>query len=266
MEVKLSLYRKIAEVMGELNVPKDGKNSHFNYAYFTADAVADAVREKLAARNVAFFASIVGREPLTGFSKPRWVVDFKFTFADGDSGETQECTWSAEADGNDDKGINKCATAAEKYFLLKTFIVSTGDEPDADADGSKKRQNAPQGAQNSPQHQSTTTPRQNAPASHSGGAMGGSVDSLTSGLGANVTRIEDAHLPRAADDLPILGSLNMGDILRKAYEAGWVTGKQHFSNLVDLLWREGSVRDASTPKAVLEAICQHYEAKQEAAS
>lgn len=129
---------------------------------------------------------------------------------------------------------------------------------------SNAAKNGQQGTQNSAPRQSTTQPRQNAPASQIGGNSGTSVEQLTGGLGANVTRIEDAHLPRTADDLPILGSLNMGDLLRKSYEAGWVTGKQHFSNLVDLLWREGSVRDASTPKAVLEAICQHYEAKQEA--
>lgn len=183
---KARLYAKMAAVMAELsNIPKTGKNTHFNYSFVTADAVADKVRDLLSSKGVAFFASIVGREllevrkgsektdPKTGevtrvvAINSRWVVNFAFTFADSETGATETQTWTAEADSGDDKGINKCATAAEKYFLLKTFIVSSADEPDADADGGKKR---PQNAQNGnkPQQPSQPPPTPSSPPASSG--------------------------------------------------------------------------------------------------
>lgn len=64
------------------------------------------------------------------------------------------------------------------------------------------------------------------------------------------------HLPRK-DGLPVLGSLNMGNLLRSAYEEKLVRGKAHFANLIDLLWRDGDIRAASTPSAVMEAIRKH---------
>lgn len=152
-EAKASLFKKLATVMGDMNnIPKTGVNSYFKYKFVTAEAIADAVRQRLASQNVAFFASISKRELVsipTGktdkngeiITVNRWVIDFEFTFADGDTGATDTRLWSAEAGADDDKGINKCATAAEKYFFLKTFIVNTGDEPDADGDGTQQSPN-----------------------------------------------------------------------------------------------------------------------------
>lgn len=121
----------------------------------------------------------------------------------------------------------------------------------------KDAKNGQQGTQNSAPRQSTTQPRQNASASQIGGATGGSVEQLTNGLGANVTRIEDAPLPRTKDGVPVLGLLDMIEIRRTAWAEKLVTGKEHFANLIDLLYREGSIRDASTADAVLDAIRKH---------
>jgi hypothetical protein len=141
MKAKASLYAKLARVMGQISrLPKEGRNTFQNYDYVTDTTVADAVRKALAAENVAFFASMTS----TGVEGELVVSSFEFTFADGDTGATVTTVWFGEArrfasrkdgkDSIDDKAINKTATAAEKYFLLKTFLLSTGDEPDADAD------------------------------------------------------------------------------------------------------------------------------------
>jgi len=131
------------------------------------------------------------------------------------------------------------------------------DESEHLAD-SPNAKNGQQGTQNSAPRQSTTQPRQNAPASQIGGATGtpapASVEQLTGGLGANVTRIEDAPLPRTKDGVPVLGILDMIEIRRTAWAEKLVTGKEHFANLIDLLYREGSIRDASTADGVLDAI------------
>lgn len=292
---KHTLYAKIAAVMAEMSgISKDGVNRHFDYKFVTADAVADKVRQLLSARGVAFFAAIVGREMLpmqrtytdkktgevlTAYSN-RWVVDFEFTFADSDTGEYEVRKWSAEADAADDKGINKCATAAEKYFLLKTFIVSTGDEPDADADGARKRTQAPQNgrqaqrppqpppAQSSPVSGGNSRPLASTPPTPSGSGNG---DASSSAKGEFFpddavvmplnTEGDADHLPRDVNGLPVLGSLDMKALGKLAQDEGLVKGRNHFSNLIDLLYREGSIRAASKPDAVMEAIRKHYASK-----
>lgn len=142
MKAKASLYAKMARVMSDLNsLPKDGINPHFGYKFVEATAVSDAVRRGLAKHGIAFFAN------MTGYGEKEGVmtVSFEFTFADTETGATAVHQWFGEANSRlksgarDDKAINKAATAAEKYFLLKTFVISTGDEPDADADAPAER-------------------------------------------------------------------------------------------------------------------------------
>lgn len=141
---RASLYAKLARVMHQLGrIPKTGYNKHFEYAFATDADIADAIRSKLAEENVAFFADMLSsdQETITRETKYgtkttyRTVATFAFTFADGDTGATMTTKWSGEALDEQDKGMNKAATAALKYFLLKTFILSTGDQkddPDAD--------------------------------------------------------------------------------------------------------------------------------------
>lgn len=137
-----SLYKKLNIVMGVVNhIPKDARNNFHNYPFVSANAVATSIRQAMVDVNLAFSASAVGRELVTGVTNKdkkftRWIITYKFCFHDPDTGETLECQWFGEADADDDKGINKANTAAEKYFLLKMFIVSTDDEPDNDNDSS----------------------------------------------------------------------------------------------------------------------------------
>lgn len=150
---KASLFSKMARVMARLGrIEKRGHNTRFNYDFVSSDDVADAVREALAAENLAFFASqgdMIEKKISWGQGEANYyIIDFNYTFADGDSGETYTCHWRGEAIDNQDKTIAKAATSAEKYFLLKTFIVSTGDDPDPDDDGTQRKQpNQQQGNQ-----------------------------------------------------------------------------------------------------------------------
>lgn len=131
-----ALFSKLARAMGCLNrLPKSGRNPHFNYDFVTDGDVSDAVRTALAAENVAFFASML-RANSDG---KKTVVDFLFTFADGETGATWSCNWTGEANDSQDKGTAKAATSALKYFLLKNFILSSGDPgDDTDADAPPK--------------------------------------------------------------------------------------------------------------------------------
>jgi hypothetical protein len=54
-----------------------------------------------------------------------------FTLVCGDTGECMDCIWYGEANDYADKACNKAATAATKYFLTNTFLLST-TEPESD--------------------------------------------------------------------------------------------------------------------------------------
>lgn len=139
---KTRLFSKMAAVMGALSaIPKMGTNTFHNYKYVTASDVADAIREQMAAQNLAFFAETVGVTEQGG----RYVIEYLYTFACGDTGAIHSCRWFGEAIAvsqkgvPDDKAMTKAATTAQKYFLLKTFIVSTSDDPDLDHDSKPAR-------------------------------------------------------------------------------------------------------------------------------
>lgn len=139
-----SLYAKMSRIMGKMSrMEKKGYNDYFKYAYVTNEDVADAVRAAMAEEGLAFFPSIREIKTVTYKANTnkglkdviKTLVYFDFTFADGETGETLTTQWVGEAIDETDKAIAKAATSAQKYFLLKTFIIGTGDDPDSDKDG-----------------------------------------------------------------------------------------------------------------------------------
>ncbi len=131
-----TLFAKMARIMSKVErLKKTGHNNFFNYDFATESDVADTMRPLLAEENIIILPDMTSVEQVTYQSdkgKTTWRTrcTFVFTLACGDTGATRSCSWSAEADDLGDKGINKCATAALKFFLLKTFVMSTGDELD----------------------------------------------------------------------------------------------------------------------------------------
>ena len=145
-KAQAALFAKLARVMTKLGrLPKEGRNTHFNYDFVTDGTIADAVRPALAEEGVAFFASMVNVERIDKVIRTHFI----FTFADGETGATYSCPWIGEAIDTQDKGPAKAATSALKYFLLKTFILSTGDPTDdtdtgpADAKAKATRKKTP---------------------------------------------------------------------------------------------------------------------------
>jgi hypothetical protein len=137
-KAQAALFAKLASAMGKLErLPRSGHNSHFNYDFVTDSDVSDAVRAALASEGVAFFASLL-RAHADG---KKTVADFLYTFADSKTGATWSCNWTGEAIDSQDKGLAKAATSALKYFLLKTFVLSSGDPlDDSDGDAPIERQ------------------------------------------------------------------------------------------------------------------------------
>lgn len=139
-EAKPTLAAKLAEVMGEMaHVKKEGFNKAQNYRFVRETDVAEKASELLAARHIWVHQSVISEEmvPLytTASGSQMWLTKLQiaFKFIDGDTKEeTEPQTFSGHGADTGDKGVYKAMTGAEKYFLMKSFLVSTGDDPEAD--------------------------------------------------------------------------------------------------------------------------------------
>lgn len=124
------LYKKLALVLGKIKrVTEMGKSSQ-GYNFATDEAIYDMAREALASEGLAILAHLKSVEDI---GEKRIRSTFAFTIVCGESGETAESTWAADAWSNDDKSINKTATVAMKYWLKTTLLIGTG-KPEDDTD------------------------------------------------------------------------------------------------------------------------------------
>jgi hypothetical protein len=139
--VKPSLVRKLAEIMALVHrIPKRGRNDFHGYDYATEADIVEAVRGELAKRNLMILPRVTRREAVNivrttnkgDKSVMLTFADMTFAVEDGDSGEVREFPWTGCGEDGGDKGIYKAMTGAEKYFLMKLFLIPTGDDPETD--------------------------------------------------------------------------------------------------------------------------------------
>ncbi|WP_156900210.1 ERF family protein [Alicyclobacillus contaminans] len=133
-----SLVKKLAQVMKQVPyIQKRGRNSFHGYNYATEADVNEKVREVLAEQNVIMLPSMKGhelRETVTAKGQTEYIirVDMDFTFIDGDTGEQLTISMSGEGQDRGDKAIYKAISGAQKYALMKVFMIPTGDDPEGD--------------------------------------------------------------------------------------------------------------------------------------
>ena len=108
-------------------VQKSGYNAFHKYAYATEADVLDKVRESLTKHNVFIFQSVEGITKEGELT----TAQVKYTFVDGDTGDSMSVMSAGSGADKSDKGVYKAITGASKYFLLKNFMVATGDDPEA---------------------------------------------------------------------------------------------------------------------------------------
>lgn len=127
---------KMVKIMGDVSyIQKSGYNSFHKYRYATDADVALAFSESLKKNKVCMFSSVVERTSQvyqTRGNKNAFLVTVKLdlTFVDADSGESFTVSCYGDGSDADDKAIYKAITGAQKYALLKTFLVATGDDPE----------------------------------------------------------------------------------------------------------------------------------------
>lgn len=125
-----SIYPKMAKVMSQVSrVPKNGYNSFHKYNYATESDLTESIRPILLDAGLVFFSNVLEESRDGEFTK----VKMEFTLADVETGETLKSTYWGEGQDKGDKGLYKAYTGATKYFLMKTFLIPTGDDPEGDA-------------------------------------------------------------------------------------------------------------------------------------
>ena len=133
------LVKKLSEVMQEVKyIQKTGRNTFHKYTYATESDVAEHVREELAKRCVMMIPNVLEssmREHKNRSGNVEYIIKVRmeFKFIDGETGE--EISLHTEGEGQDagDKAVYKAMTGAQKYALLKVFMIPTGDDPEEDA-------------------------------------------------------------------------------------------------------------------------------------
>lgn len=128
---KGELHTRLARVLAKIEkIPKEGRNDFHEYDYVKEDTLTEQIRPMLADEGISL---IFGAEEVILAENCITLVRCTFTLG-CDFGEPFKSTvWGAgrDADRNGnrgDKGIYKAMTGAMKYFLYKTFLVSTGDD------------------------------------------------------------------------------------------------------------------------------------------
>lgn len=160
-----ALYTKITAVTAAVKrIPKNGRNEFHKYNYALESDITDGLRELLHEHHLAFLPpSVVSwersegpkrRDGSTGDDLTR--VQYRFTLADCDTGASLTSLWWSEAQDNADKSFNKAATAAAKYWLMKTFLIATGSDPD---EGPAQEQEKPPQRQQQPRQQAPRPPQ-----------------------------------------------------------------------------------------------------------
>jgi hypothetical protein len=140
-----TMHEPLARLAGKLlavmtavsTVPKRGHNDFHNYDYATESDVAEAVRHAMVEAKLVMVPSLVEireREITTRGGKPETIttVIMDYLFIDAESGASLRFRMPGSGQDAGDKGLMKAITAATKYAQLKSFILSTGDDPEAD--------------------------------------------------------------------------------------------------------------------------------------
>ena len=129
-------------------IKKNGFNKFNNYSYATESDVAEKVREVLADQQVIMLPDVVEhstREHVNRKGNTEYIatVKVKFTFIDGETGEELSIHSAGEGQDAGDKAVYKAITGAQKYALMKAFMIPTGDDPEGD-NGVDERNNEKQ--------------------------------------------------------------------------------------------------------------------------
>jgi hypothetical protein len=132
-----ALHAAIAQVMSALErLPKTGRNREQGYAFARDADVLDAVRQRMGAAGITLVQELEAlereeRPTRGGGSMVVATATFWFILTHAPSGERERYRFVGVGADSGDKWFTKASTSAEKYFLMRLFLLSSGEDPDA---------------------------------------------------------------------------------------------------------------------------------------
>jgi hypothetical protein len=145
MQQITEVQRAIFEIMKEASmIEKTGRNNSQGYAYVESSEIVQRFHELFVKHNLILTSSVknIVREQTTtkdGSPRNNTVLTMQFTITSLKDGSSTTTDFPAEGTDSGDKGIPKALTMAEKYFLMKTFMLASGDDAEADEDQNEHR-------------------------------------------------------------------------------------------------------------------------------
>jgi len=126
---RASLAAKLAQVYQDVQyVQKTGENEHHGYTYAEEAEIVREIRLSLENNGVFLFHS----QPESKRESNLTTTYHEYLFVCTDTGGWARCRWQGTGYDKRDKGIYKAHTGATKYFLMKTFLLPTGDDAERD--------------------------------------------------------------------------------------------------------------------------------------
>lgn len=137
-----NITKAILKVMSGVSfVQKAGKNEFHGYKYATEGDALAALRPHLIENELVIISDVIEHTSPDEFGNTTVRVQYRILHSSG-----EEIVCHFVGCGNDrsskgaigDKGVYKALTGANKYFLLKTFQLETGDDPERDDNSGDK--------------------------------------------------------------------------------------------------------------------------------
>ena len=129
----LKLYAKIHKIIKDgIRIGKNGRNDFHKYDYVTEADVVDEIKRIFTENNLVYDFNIVGTRKVEGLENVT-EVEAEITLIDLDSSESKVYSFFGQGQDKGDKGIYKAYTGLQKYFFMKNFLISTGDDPENDS-------------------------------------------------------------------------------------------------------------------------------------
>ncbi len=123
----LGLYKKIHLIMSESKkVAKTGHNDFQHYNYATEEDILAEIRPLLIKHGLIILPSVTGERTIEKITSLN--IDFKII--DIETKEEITLPWVGYGHDKLDKGGYKALTGAVKYFLAKTFLLASGNDPE----------------------------------------------------------------------------------------------------------------------------------------
>jgi len=126
----ISLNRRLLNVSESIeHLAKDGTNTFQNYKYTTEMAVSEAFRKAFIKEGILMLLDSTLNTTENGITN----VDMTITLINVDDDEDRHVlNWCGQGYDKGDKGMYKAFTGGLKYFLLKTFMIPTYNDAEAD--------------------------------------------------------------------------------------------------------------------------------------